>query len=226
MAKDPVCGMNVPDDAPLRAKQDGVEYLFCSQTCLKEFTQPARQARRVLILAVFSLSLGAFTAFFEYVSPASGLPITNEMLLFLLATPVQFGAGWLFYRGSIDALKARRANMDLLIAIGTSAAWLYSTLFTFQGILWGFFLPSLGMGTQVFFTESGLIIGFILAGKYGEHLVKGRATRAITKLMDLRPKQALVVKGGREQPVPVDELRVGDIVVVKPGERVPADGIV
>ena len=227
MAKDPICGMYVDEKkTPFKTEQEGIDYFFCSKNCLNTFLKPQAEMRKLKYLVIFALALGALTAFFEYLYPISPYGIPNYILLFFLATPVQFIAGFRFYRGSIDAIKARQANMDLLIAIGTSAAWLYSTLFTFQDVLWPRFLSGVSEGTEVYFTESGLIIGFILLGKYMEHLVKGRASNAIRKLIDLQPKLATVMRKGKEVEIPVEEIRVGDIIVVRPGEKIPADGVI
>ena len=119
--------------------------------------------------------------------------------------------------------KAKQANMDLLIAIGTSAAWVYSTVVVFQGIL---FPTVFTTGAAVYFVESSLIIGFILVGKYAEIVVKGRASQAVRKLLDLQPKLASVLKGGKETQIPVEQVKVGDTIIVRPGERIPVDAIV
>ncbi|MBI2145447.1 heavy metal translocating P-type ATPase [Candidatus Woesearchaeota archaeon] len=222
MAKDVICGMYVDEaKTPFRAEQDGVKYYFCSTKCLETFLAPARELRKLKLLTLFAFALGIPTAIFEYGYKISWL-LPHNVWLFLLATPVQFIAGWRFYRGTVDAIKARQANMDSLIALGTSAAWLYSALVTFQGIFWQPIFP----GEHVYFTESGLIIGFILLGKLMEHGMKGRATAAIRKLLDLQPKMATVVRGSKEVKVPVEKVAVGDVIVVRPGEGIPVDGIV
>ena len=228
MAKDPVCGMYVDEKkAKLSTEQEGLTYYFCSENCLKEFLRPQAEMRKLKYVAAFSIALGALTLLFEYFYPVRPFGISNYILLFLLATPVQFVGGWRFYKGTLDAIKARQANMDSLIAIGTSAAWLYSTIFTFQGIFWPRIFPSVTTGgPEVYFTESGLIIGFILLGRYMEHLVKGRASNAIRRLVDLQPKMAKVVREGNEIEIPVEEVKVGDIVVIRPGEKIPVDGII
>src|SRR3989338_1289228 len=228
MAKDPVCGMYVDEKkAKLSTEQEGLTYYFCSENCLKEFLRPQAEMRKLKYVATFSIVLGALTLLFEYFYPVRPFGISNYILLFLLATPVQFIGGWRFYKGTLDAIKARQANMDSLIAIGTSAAWLYSTIFTFQGIFWPRIFPSVTTGgPEVYFTESGLIIGFILLGRYMEHLVKGRASNAIRRLVDLQPKMAKVVREGNETEIPVEEVKVGDIVVIRPGEKIPVDGII
>ena len=233
MAKDIVCGMYVDEaKTPFTAERRGTRYYFCSEDCRTTFLEPERQEHRLRRMTALSLTLGSITLFFEYFFPplthASGwnppiLGVPMYFWLFALATPVQFVGGWTFYLGTRDAIRARQANMDSLIAIGTSAAWLYSTLYTF--LPWVFPIVS-STGPRVYFTESGLIIGFILLGKVMEHLVKGRASEAVRKLLDLQPKFAAVERDGREIRLPVEQLAVDDLFVVRPGEAVPVDGVV
>ncbi len=229
MAKDIVCGMYVDENkTPFKVSRRGVTYYFCSEVCLKTFLAPEIELRNLKIMTAFALTLGGLTAFLEYIYPIDQI-LPNNLVLFLLATPIQFIAGWRFYKGTWDAIKARQANMDSLIAIGTSAAWLYSTLYTFQEIgLLPHILPTslTASGPQVYFTESGLIIGFILLGKTMEHIVKGRASEAVRKLLDLQPRMATVIKDGDEIQIPVEEVNVGDLLIVRPGERIPVDGVV
>jgi len=229
VAKDIVCGMYVDENkTPFKVSRRGVTYYFCSEACLKTFLAPEIELRNLKIMTAFALILGGLTAFLEYIYPID-LVLPNHLLLFLLATPIQFIAGWRFYKGTWDAIKARQANMDSLIALGTSAAWLYSTLYTFQEIeLLPYILPTslIASGPQVYFTESGLIIGFILLGKTMEHIVKGRASEAVRKLLDLQPRMATVIKDGDEVQIPVEEVNVGDLLIVRPGERIPVDGVV
>ncbi len=227
MAKDIICGMYVDENkAKFKAVQDKTIYHFCSSNCLQAFLKPEKEKRNLKYLTIFSLSLGILTAIFEYLYQISWFGIPNYIWLFFLATPVQFIGGWRFYKGTVDAIKAKQANMDSLIAIGTSAAWLYSTIIAFQGILWPTIFPATGAITEVYFTESGLIIGFIMLGKYLEHLVKGRASQAIRKLIDLQPKLATVIRNKKELQIPVEQVKVGDIFIVKPGEKIAVDGIV
>ena len=138
-------------------------------------------------------------------------------LMFLLATPVQFYVGSQYYVGGYKALKNGSANMDVLIALGSSAAYFYSVavlLFPMQ------------LGHVVYFETSALIITLIKVGKYLEAVAKGRTSAAIKALMGLQPKTARVVRGGVEQDVPVEEVRPGDTVIVRPGEKMPVDGLV
>ena len=227
MAKDVICGMYVDESkAKFKAEQDGAKYYFCSGNCLEAFLKPEKEKRSLKHLMIFSLGFGLLTLIFEYVYKISWLGIPNYIWLFILATPVQFIGGWRFYRGAVDAIKAKQANMDSLIVIGTSAAWLYSTIVAFQGILWPTIFQATGAITEVYFTESGLIIGFIMLGKYLEHIVKGKASQAIRKLIDLQPKLAAVIRNKKEMQIPVEQIKAGDIFIVKPGEKIAVDGTV
>lgn len=135
-------------------------------------------------------------------------------LLFLLASPVQFYVGLRFYHGAWSALQNKTANMDTLIALGTSAAYFYSV----AGLL--------GFVEEQYFEVGAALITLVILGKYLEAVAKGKTSEAIRKLMNLSPKTAHVLRGKSEVEVPVSGVRVGDVVVVRPGERVPVDGIV
>ena len=227
MAKDVICGMYIDENkTPFKTEQDNLKYYFCSSNCLDAFLKPQKEMKNLKYLTIFSFIFGILTLVFEYIYKISWLGIPNYIWLFFLATPVQFIGGWRFYKGTVDAIKAKQANMDSLIAIGTSAAWLYSTIYAFQGILWPQVFPKITEGTAVYFTESGLIIGFIMLGKYLEHLVKGRASQAIRKIIDLQPKMATVIRNKKEMQIPVEQVEVGDIFIVKPGEKIAVDGII
>jgi Cu+-exporting ATPase len=136
-------------------------------------------------------------------------------LFLALATPVQFFSGRDFYVHAWKALKARTANMDTLIALGSSAAYFFS--------LW---LLLAGMVGHVYFETAAVIIALILVGKYLEARAKSQTSAAIKALMGLRPKTARVLRGGAEADVPLAQVRVGDIVIVRPGEKVPVDGVI
>jgi Cu+-exporting ATPase len=137
-------------------------------------------------------------------------------LFLALATPVQFYTGWDYYVGSYHALRNRSANMDVLVAMGSSVAYVYSLVV----------LLFSGAGHHVYFETSAVIITLIKLGKLLEARAKGQTSAAIKKLMGLRPKTARVVRDGVETDVPVETVRVGDVVVVRPGERIPVDGVV
>ncbi len=143
--------------------------------------------------------------------------LLSKYMQFLLAAPVQFIAGARFYKGAWHAIKRMTGNMDLLIAIGTSAAFFYSAAATF--------IPALQM-EPAFFETGALLIMFVLMGKLLEASAKGKTSDAIKKLMGLAAKTARVVRGGEELDIPVDQVLVGDLIVVRPGEKVPVDGVV
>jgi Cu+-exporting ATPase len=149
------------------------------------------------------------------------LPIPTGWLnlaLLLLATPVQFWAGSRFYRGAWGALKHHQANMNTLVVMGTSAAYLYSVVATLAPQLFA------AGRADVYFDTSALIITLILLGRLLEARAKGRTNEAIKKLAGLQAKTARVVRGGEELDVPVENVEIGDIVVVRPGEKIPVDG--
>jgi Cu+-exporting ATPase len=138
-----------------------------------------------------------------------------EWVMFLLATPVQFYVGKQYYDGAFKALRNRSANMDVLIAMGSSAAYFYSL-----PVLFGY-IPG-----HLYFETAAVIITLIVLGKYLEARAKGRTSEAIRKLMSLGAKTARVVRNGSEQNIPIDEVQLGDEVIVRPGEKIPVDGVV
>ena len=217
MAKDPVCGMFVEEsEHALKAEVKGTTYYFCAQTCLNTFTKPESELKKLKIYVILSFVLGI---------PALILSMTNilpeeipkNIFLFFLVTPIQFIAGYNFYRGTYHAIKSRSANMDTLIAIGTSAAWGYSSIVTF--------VPEFFIG-DVYFDTAALIIAFITTGKLMEYYVKGKASDAIRKLLNLQPKMATVIRNGEELEIPVEEIKIKDIVLIKPGAKIPVDGTI
>jgi Cu+-exporting ATPase len=148
--------------------------------------------------------------------------LNNFFVLWILATPVQFWIGWQFYRGAWGAFRHRNADMNTLIAVGTSAAYLYSVVAT---VFPSFFITG-GIKPDVYFDTSALIIVLILFGRLLEARAKGQTSEAIKKLMGLQPKTARIIRDGKEMDIPVEEVLVGDIVIVRPGEKIPVDGIV
>jgi Cu+-exporting ATPase len=148
--------------------------------------------------------------------------VGKPYLLWALATPVQFWAGWRFYKGTWGALKHHTADMNTLVAVGTSAAYFYSMV--------AVFLPGIFAGTGVelglYFDTSAMIIALILLGRFLEARARGQTSEAIKKLISLNPDTAVVIRDGKEQEIPVDEVQVGYLILVRPGERVPVDGII
>lgn len=138
----------------------------------------------------------------------------RKLLLFALTTPIQFGIGWQFYKGAWAAAKNRASNMDTLVAIGTSAAYFYSVATTFA------------IEGDAYYEIAALLITFIILGKYLEARAKGNANEAIKKLMGMQAKTAKVRRNGKEIDMPIEEVKVGDIVIVRPGEKIPVDGVI
>jgi len=225
MATDPVCGMYVDEGTHLTALVRGRRYYFCSHTCMEAFTAPAKEIARLKRLTALSLGIGLPLFVIGFGQGVgwwlAGLEEPVNLVFFALATPVQFVAGWRFYHGTWDAFRNRSANMDVLIAIGTTAAWAYSAIVTF--------LPVLGVSLAdqgTYYDTAAVIIGLILLGKYFEELAKGRAGDAIRKLMDLASQTAHVIRKGTEEEVPVELVQADELLVVRPGERIPVDGTV
>jgi len=199
----------------LKAKVRGREYYFCSTNCMETFLKPEIELRNLKILTSFSIIFGAVVFLLAF-TPLNFPIFTSQIWQFLLATPVQFIAGLRFYKGTLDAIRNRSANMDSLIAIGTSTAWLYSIILTF--------FPGSLPGSEVYFDTAALIIALVLVGRTLEHIAKGKASEAVRRLLDLQPSLATVIRNGKEEQVPVEEVIVGDIILVKPGEKIPVDG--
>src|SRR3989338_4839526 len=162
----------------------------------------------LLSIPIFILS---FPEWFKII-----IPYQNYVLL-ILASPVQLVLAYRFYVGTYIGLMNKTANMDTLIAVGTGAAYIYSVLATF--------FPKTFAGS-VYYDTSAIIITFILLGKYLEALTKGKASEAIRKLIGLQAKTAIVVRDGKEIEIPIQELQIDDVFVVKPGQKIPTDGIV
>ena len=165
------------------------------------------------IILTIPIFLGGMRMFLHFV-PAF---MENKYLMLALAAPVQFVIGFRFYSGAWRSLKGKSANMDVLVALGTSAAFFYSLAATL--------LPAIGH--HVYYDTSAMLITFIILGKYLEALAKGRTSEAIKRLIGIQAKAARVVKeDGKEIEVPVDELQAGDVMAVRPGEKIPTDGII
>ena len=147
--------------------------------------------------------------------------LQNFLIQLLLATPVQFWAGWGFYRATILALKHRTANMDTLVAIGTTVAYGYSAFIA----LFPNAMASIGIEAAPYFDVATIIIGLILLGRYFEMKAKAGTSEAIKKLIGMQAKTARVIKNDKEIDVPITEVIIGDIIRVRPGEKIPVDGI-
>ena len=267
MAKDPICGMFVEEtENSIHHTKDRITYYFCSSQCLNEFLEPEKALKKLkihvtisiaLTIPIIILSLPHMIPEIGHAFPMEMMEYTNYILL-ALATPIQFWVGWRFYRGFWDGVKAKASNMDTLIAIGTTAAYLYSTIVT---IIPGYF-PL----TAVYFETAAIIITLILVGRLLETKTKEKASDAVRKLLDLKPRTAKVIrpvfreenekegsqknnnnghsnnqsnvnfdnskklksitKELKEIEIPIEQIEEGDLMLIRPGERVPTDGLV
>ncbi len=173
---------------------------------------------------VVSLSLGLLILWGSFPGLMNTAPaiLQNFWIQLLLATPIQFWAGLSFYKATISALKYRTANMDTLVAIGTTVAFGYSAFVT----LFPQVVKSIGLDPMAYFDTSTIIIGLILLGRYFEAKAKAGTSEAIKKLIGLQAKTARVVRNGKEVDIPIDEVVIGNIIRVRPGEKIPVDGTI
>ncbi|MFC2017799.1 heavy metal translocating P-type ATPase [Chloroflexota bacterium] len=167
---------------------------------------------------VFALLLGLAIMAIGWGPDFSG----KDYLLWALATPVQFWAGWRFYHGAWGALKHRTTDMNTLIAVGTSAAYIYSVI----AIIAPGLFTSGKLEAHLYFDTSAMIIALILLGRFLEARAKGQTSSAIKKLIGMQPKTAIVVRDGEEREIPIDDVLTGDLVLVRPGGRIPVDGVI
>ena len=268
MAKDPICGMFVQENEnSIHHTKDRITYYFCSSQCLNEFLEPQKALKKLkihvtisiaLTIPIIILSLPHMIPELGHAFPMEMMEYTNYMLL-ALATPIQFWIGGRFYRGFWDGVKAKASNMDTLIAIGTTAAYLYSAIVTI--------VPGYFPFTAVYFETAAIIITLILIGRLLETKTKEKASDAVRKLLDLKPRTAKVIrpvfreenekeviskknnnnshsnnqnnlnfdnykklksitKEFKEIEIPVEQIEEGDLMLIRPGERVPTDGLI
>lgn len=215
MATDPVCGMYVDEKtSTLTSEREGKKYYFCSTTCKLQFEKPEKELKDIKSSLMVSWPLTIIVAILTYVLSLS----YGNYIMLVVAGIVQFYAGQRFYAGTLDAIKNKSANMDTLIAIGTSAAWVYSAVVT----LFPHAFPTGG----VYFDTSTIIISLILTGTYMQRLAETRASNAVSALIALQPKTAHLVKGDKIVDVPIEQIKSGDLLLVKPGEKIPTDSVV
>ncbi len=228
-ARDPVCGMTVDKETAIKRKIGDRWYYFCSQQCADVYEQPERELkamkRRVtltLIAAISAAGLKILSSFglvaaIMYFEVAGGLSVYG-LAIFIVSTPIVWGAGFSILKGAFFSLRNKKVNMDVLVAAGVLSGWIYGAI--------GTLLPSIaGEGTSYLEISIG-ILAFVLLGKYIEETIRRRSAASIRKLLELRPTTATVLRDGAEVEISADELQEGDIVIVKPGEKIPTDGIV
>ncbi|MGA8080817.1 MAG: heavy metal translocating P-type ATPase [Candidatus Nitrosopolaris sp.] len=227
MGKDPVCGMFVEEKPnAIKYVKDGREYYFCSNQCSAEFMQPERELSKLKLYVAISIALTIPITIFSLphmfpnlvgLFPADMMHDSNYIML-ALATPLQFWIGWRFYRGLWDGIKAKASNMDTLIAIGTTAAYSYSAVVTL--------VPGYFPFTSVYFETGAIIITLILIGRLLETRTKEKASNSVRKLLDLQPKMAKVLRKKVEVEIPIEQVLEGEVMVIRPGERIPTDGVI
>lgn len=168
---------------------------------------------KLILSAILSLPL--LLAMFDMIFNIKYIPnfFMNSFFQLTLASVVQFYCGWQFYKGAYDSLKDFSANMDVLVAMGTTSAYIFS-------------IYNLSNHEHLYFETSAILITLILLGKYLEEIAKGKTTEAITKLLNLSPKEAIVLRNGEEILVPINQVIYNDIVLIKAGSKIPVDGIV
>ncbi len=208
------------DIAAMRRAVEEAGYELGSEAATLEDVAIAanREIRNTRNRFIFALALGLAIMIIGWGPDFSG----KSYLLWALATPVQFWAGWRFYRGAWGALKHGTTDMNTLIAVGSSAAYIYSMIAVISPGLF----TSDKLQAHLYFDTSSMIIALILLGRFLEARAKGQTSAAIKKLIGMKPRTALVIRDGEEREVSIDDVLVGDLVLVRPGARVPVDGVI
>ncbi|MEO6508442.1 MAG: copper-translocating P-type ATPase, partial [Patescibacteria group bacterium] len=207
-------------------KSVGYEALIGQQELSAEEEKVAKkkEMEQLLTKVLLSLISGVLILWGSFPGLSSTAPeiLQNPWVQFLLALPVQFWAGWTFYQATIPALKHRTANMDTLVAIGTTVAFGYSVFIT----LFPQVVTKLGLDSMPYFDVSTIVIALILLGRYFEAKAKAGTSEAIKKLIGMQAKTARVVRDGNEIDIPIGEVQADDIIRVRPGEKIPVDGVI
>jgi len=208
-------------DLQKAAKEAGYVLGPEAQTLEDVTTASQRDLKAVRDRFIVAVVLGALIMILGFI-PVVMMQPYMPYVLWALATPVQFWAGWRFYKGAWGAARHRTTDMNTLIAVGTSAAYFYSVV----AVLFPAVFTAAGLAPHLYFDTSALIIALILLGRFLETRARGQTSEAIKRLVGLNPKTAVVIRKGKEKEISVEEVRVGDIIVVRPGERIPVDGVV
>ncbi|MEM0232960.1 MAG: heavy metal translocating P-type ATPase [Candidatus Nezhaarchaeales archaeon] len=228
MPRDPVCGMIVDSDSAIKRRIGDRTYYFCSEACARVYEQPelelkAMKRRVALALTgVISVAVLRVLAMFGLMAAMMAFRIASlsvwDLALFIISTPIVWVAGWSILYGAYRAIRDRCINMDVLIASSVLAGWGYGAISTF--------LPWLGSEGFGYMETAIGILAFILLGKFIEENVRRKSAASVRRLLELQPTFARVLRDGQEVEVPVNEVQVSDVIVVKPGERIPVDGVV
>jgi len=228
LPRDPVCGMVVDADKAIKRKIGDRTYYFCSENCARTYEQPEQELkamkRRVAlaltgVISVAALRVVAMLGLAVAIMTFRIVGISAwDLAFFILSTPIVWIAGWSIHYGAYKALRNKSINMDVLITTGVLAGWGYGAVSTF--------LPWLGSEGFGYMEIAIAILAFVLLGKFIEETIRRRSAAAIRKLLELQPTIARVLKNGREVEVSIDDVQVGDVFVVRPGEKIPTDGVV
>jgi len=228
LPRDPVCGMVVDADKAIKRKIGDRTYYFCSESCARTYEQPEQELKAMKRRVALALA-GVVTVAALRVVAMLGLAVAImafrivgisawDLAFFILSTPIVWIAGWGIHYGAYKALKNRSINMDVLITTGVLAGWGYGAVSTF--------FPWLGSEGYGYMEIAIAILAFVLLGKFIEETIRRKSAAAIRKLLELQPTIARVLKDGQEVEVPIDDVQVGDVFVVRPGEKIPTDGVV
>ncbi len=227
--------MTVEADGSIKRKIGDRTYYFCSESCARTYEQPEQELKSlkrrvtVTLLGVLSVAalrlIGVFVVagFFEALMAFRLLGIITpwNLAFFVISTPIVWLAGWNIHYGAYRSLRNRVINMDVLVSAGVLAGWVYGAVSAF--------LPGVeaqpGQGSE-YMQIAVAILAFVLFGKYIEETIRRRSAAAIRKLLELQPTVARVLKNGEEVEVPIEDVQVGDVFVVRPGEKIPTDGTV
>jgi len=228
-ARDPVCGMDVDTETAISRKIGDRTYYFCSQSCADVYTQPQRELkamrRRVtltLIGVVAALGLRVIGTFglvaaimaFE----VAGILSVYSLAVFIVSTPIVWISGFSIFKGAYLSLKNLKVNMDVLVATGVLAGWAYGAI--------AIFIPTIAEDGVAYLEIAVGILAFVLLGKYMEDYIRRRSAASIRKLLELKPTMARVLLDGKEIELPIEDVQVDTMILVKPGEKIPIDGVV
>jgi P-type Cu+ transporter len=228
-ARDPVCGMTVDKETALKAKIGDRTYYFCSQSCVDVYTQPERELkamrRRVALTLAAAIAAGGLkiAVSFGLAAAITSLEVAGtlsaySLVIFVVSIPIIWWAGFSILKGAYFSLRNRKVNMDVLVSIGVLAGWFYGAL--------NAFFPTIVTEGTGYLEVAIAILAFVLLGKFIEESIRRKSAASIRKLLELKPTIATLIRDGKEVEVPAEELQTDDIIIVKPGEKIPTDGIV
>jgi len=229
MPRDPVCGMDVDKNKAIKRKIGDRTYYFCSEACAVTYEKPEQELkamkRRVAMTLIGVVAVAGLRVLVLFGLVAAMMTFTivgglsaYSLAMFIISTPIVWIAGWQIMVGAYKSLRNRAINMDVLVAAGVIAGWGFGAA--------NAFFPAVAGGGEGYLEVAVGILAFVLLGKYIEETIRRKSAASIRRLLELRPTIARVIKDGNEVEVPVDDLQVNDIFIVKPGEKIPTDGVV